>query len=189
VFVRNEYLNVSRAEVSGTDLELDYQHGIHLLGGGAERFSARLIGSYLAENSVTNQAVGTIDYAGQVGDGFNLPRFQLFSDLSYTNGPYQFLVQERFIGRGRVDVTYVQGVDIDRNTVPSIAYTDLNLKYTRAAGGGWPSIELYGHVTNLFDRAPPVVANYTDFTGATPTNKTVYDVLGRRFTVGITVKF
>ena len=189
VFVKNEYLNVSRAEVSGTDLELDYQHGIHLLGGGAERFSARLIGSYLAENSVTNQAVGTIDYAGQVGDGFNLPRFQLFSDLSYTNGPYQFLVQERFIGRGRVDVTYVQGVDIDRNTVPSIAYTDLNLKYTRAAGGGWPSIELYGHVTNLFDRAPPVVANYTDFTGATPTNKTVYDVLGRRFTVGITVKF
>ena len=80
-------------------------------------------------------------------------------------------------------------MDIDRNTVPSIAYTDLNLKYTRAAAGGWPLIELYGHITNLFDRAPPVVANYTDFTGATPTNKTVYDVLGRRFSLGITVKF
>lgn len=189
VFVKNEYLNVSRAEVSGTDLELDYQHGIHLLGGGAERFNARLIGSYLAQNSVTNQALGTINYAGQVGDGFNLPRFQLLSEVSYANGPYQVLLQERFIGRGVIDVSYVQGLDIDRNTVPSIAYTDLDLKYTRAPTGGWPLIELYAHITNLFDRAPPVVANYTDFTGATPTNKTVYDVLGRRFTLGITVKF
>ena len=94
--------------MSGTDLELDYQHGIHLLGGGAERFTARLIGSYLTENSVTNQAVGKINYAGQVGDGFNLPRFQVFSDVSYTNGPYQLLVQERFIGRGILDVTYVR---------------------------------------------------------------------------------
>ena len=189
VFVKNEYLNVSRAEVSGTDLELDYQHGIRLLGGGPERFAARLIGSYLAQNSVTNQAVGTINYAGQVGDGFNLPRFQVFSDVSYANGPYQVLLQERLIGRGTVDVTYVQGVDIDRNSVPAVAYTDLDLKYTRAPGGGWPLIEVYGHITNLFDRAPPVVANYTDFTGATPTNKTVYDVLGRRFSLGITVKF
>ena len=189
VFVKNEYLNVSRAEVSGTDLELDYQHGIRLLGGGPERIAARLIGSYLAQNSVTSQAVGTINYAGQVGDGLNLPRFQLFSNLTYTNGPYQLLVQERFIGRGVFDVTYRQGIDIDRNTIPSTAYTDLDLKYARPAAGGWPFMELYGHITNVFDRAPPIVANYTDFTGATPTNKTVYDVLGRRFSVGISVKF
>jgi outer membrane receptor protein involved in Fe transport len=44
-------------------------------------------------------------------------------------------------------------------------------------------------VTNLFDRAPPIAANFTDFTGATPTNQTVYDVLGRRFTLGVTVRF
>ena len=41
----------------------------------------------------------------------------------------------------------------------------------------------------MFDRAPPIVANFTDFTGATPTNKTVYDVLGRRFSAGVTVRF
>jgi outer membrane receptor protein involved in Fe transport len=189
VFIKNEYLNVARAKVSGTDVELDYQHDLRLLGGGPERFSARLIGSYLQENSVTNQAIGTRNYAGQVGDGFNLPRFQLFTDVGYTNGPCQVLVQERFIGRGVIDVTYTEGVDIDRNTVPSMAYTDLDLKYTRAPGGGWPSIELYGHITNVFDRAPPIVANFTDFTGATPTNKTVYDVLGRRFSAGVTVRF
>ena len=188
VFIKNEYLNVARAKVSGTDVELDYQHELALLGGAPERFSARLIGSYLAENSITNQALGTRNYAGQVGDGFNLPRFQLLADLGYTNGPYHVLVQERCIGRGVIDVTYTEGVDIDRNTVPSIAYTDLDLKYTRAADGG-PSIELYGHITNVFDRAPPIVANFTDFTGATPTNKTVYDVLGRRFSAGVTVRF
>jgi outer membrane receptor protein involved in Fe transport len=189
VFIDNEYLNVSREEVSGTDAELDYQHGITLLGGGPERFSARVLGSYLAQNAVTNQIVGTINYAGQVGDGYNLPRVQVLSELTYANGPYQLMVQERFIGRGVIDVTYVQGVDIDRNTVPSIGYTDLDLKYTRPAHGGWPSIEIFGHVTNLFDRDPPIVPNYTDFTGATPTNKTVYDVLGRRFNAGITVRF
>jgi iron complex outermembrane receptor protein len=189
VFIENEYLNVSREEVSGTDVELDYQHGIRLLGGGPERFSTRVIGSYLAQNSVTNQSIGTVNYAGQVGDGYNLPRLQILSDFTYTNGPYQVLLQERFIGRGVLDVKYVQGVDIDRNTVPSIGYTDLDLKYTRPAQGGWPLIEIFGHVTNLFDRDPPIVPNYTDFTGATPTNKTVYDVLGRRFNVGIKVRF
>ncbi len=189
VFIDNEYLNVSREEVSGTDVELDYQRGIELFGGGPERFSTRLIGSYLAQNSVTNQSIGTINYAGQVGDGYNLPRLQILSELAYANGPYQVLLQQRVIGRGVIDVTYVQGVDIDRNTVPSITYTDLDLKYTRPAQNGWPSLEIYGHVTNLFDRDPPIVPNYTDFTGATPTNKTVYDVLGRRFNVGITARF
>jgi outer membrane receptor protein involved in Fe transport len=189
VFIENEYLNVSQEKVSGTDVELDYQHGIHLFGGGPEHVSGRLIGSYLAQNSVTNQSIGTIDYAGQVGDGFNLPRLQILAEFTYANGPYQALLQERFIGTGVLDVNYVQGVDIDRNTIPSIAYTDLDLKYTRPRQGGWPSIEIYGHITNLFDRDPPLAPNYTDFTGATPTNKTVYDVLGRRFSAGVTVRF
>jgi iron complex outermembrane receptor protein len=189
VFIENKYLNVARERVSGTDVELDYQHGIQLLGGGPEHVAARLIGSYLAHNSVTNQSVGTIDYAGQVGDGFNLPRLQILGEFTYGNGPYRVLLQERFIGTGVIDVNYVQGVDIDRNTVPSIVYTDLDLKYTRPRQGGWPLIEIYGHITNLFNRDPPIVPNYTDFTGATPTNKTVYDVLGRRFSAGVTVRF
>jgi iron complex outermembrane recepter protein len=189
VFIQNEYLNVAREKVSGTDVELDFHHRIHLLGGGPERFSIRLIGSYLAQNSVTNQAIGTIDYAGQVGDGFNLPRLQVLGQFTYANGPWQALLQERFIGRGVIDVNYVQGADIDRNSVPAVTYSDLDVKYTRPAHSGWPLIEIYGHVTNLFDRDPPVVANYTDFTGATPTNKTVYDVLGRRFSAGVTVRF
>ena len=37
--------------------------------------------------------------------------------------------------------------------------------------------------------AEQIAANFTDFTGATPTNKTVYDVLGRRFSAGVTVRF
>ena len=189
VFIENKYLNVARERVGGTDIELDYQHGIQLLGGGPEHVAARLIGSYLAHNSVTNQSIGTIDYAGQVGDGFNLPRLQVLAEFTYGNGPYRVLLQERFIGTGVIDVNYSEGVDIDRNTVPSIVYTDLDLKYTRPRQGGWPLIEIYGHVTNLFDRDPPSVPNYTDFTGATPTNKTVYDVLGRRFSAGVTVRF
>jgi iron complex outermembrane recepter protein len=193
VFVQNTYLNVAKAKVSGTDAEIDYQHAFTLLGGGPERIVVRAIGSYLDVNSITNQVIGTINYAGQVGatssSAYALPRFQLNMNVAYSNGPWRGIVQERYVGKNRVDATFVTGRDIDDNSVPSIAYTDLDFAYT-APGSHWAQMESYFHVTNAFDRSPPPVPMWSDLHGTTRgTNQAVYDVLGRRFTLGVKFTF
>ena len=195
VFVQNTFLNVAEEKVEGVDAEADYRRDVTLFGGGAEAISLRLFGSYLEKNSLGQNAgfatgggsIGGTNYAGQVGDGFSLPRFQATGSLGYTNGPLRFTVQERFIARGKINVTYTEGVDIDDNTVGSAAYTDLDVSYTRP-GSGDSALTIYGHITNALDRAPPLNPAFSDFAGATQYNQTVYDILGRRFTIGMKLK-
>jgi hypothetical protein len=197
VFVQNTYLNVEKEKVAGVDAEAAYVREVSWLGGGPEQLSVRLIASYLEENSIgqnTGNAagsgtggLGSINYAGQVGNGFSLPRFQSIGRLTYANGPLRAILEERFIARGKIDHAYEAGVDIDDNTVGSVAYSDLDVSYTRELTERG-SLTLYGHITNLFDRAPPINPSFSDFSGATQYNQTVYDILGRRFTLGVRMR-
>jgi outer membrane receptor protein involved in Fe transport len=190
VFVRNTFLNVAQAKAVGIDFETSFTRDIHLFGG-PESMRLRLLASWLGENSMSFAHGPKIDRAGQTGGSNNgfaaFPDVQLTATLTYGRGPLQVYLQGHYIDSGSVDSTLKQGIDIDDNTVPSVFYTDLLLSYTRPFGAG--SWELYGHIENLFDRDPPRAADFTDFNGATDTNESLFDVLGRRYTAGIRVKF
>jgi outer membrane receptor protein involved in Fe transport len=197
VFVQNKFLNVSEEKVSGIDAEADYVHEVSWLGGAPEQISVRLMASYLEKNSIgqdtgnstgSGRSLGLPNYAGQVGNGFSLPRFQSVGQLAYSRGALRAMIEERFIGEGKVDHAYHTGVDIDDNSVGAAAYTDLDVSYTQDREGTG-SITFYGHITNAFDRAPPIVPGFSDFNGASQYNQTVYDVLGRRFTLGMRMRF
>jgi outer membrane receptor protein involved in Fe transport len=72
--------------------------------------------------------------------------------------------------------------------VPSVTYVDVRLSYDVSIGGG--TGQIYANANNVFDRAAPVVASYSGFTAAPgQTNSTLYDLLGRRFTVGFKLDF
>jgi iron complex outermembrane recepter protein len=192
VFVQNTFLNVAEAKAVGTDFEVQYTRDLNLLGGAGEAMNARLIASWLGENSVRVAGAPKIDRAGQTGGSatgyVGLPDLQLTAALTYRNGPWQMYLQSHFIDSGKVDATLRQGIDIDDNTVASAFYTDLRVSYstdmTRA--GSW---EIYARIDNLFDRDPPRAADYFDFNGATDTNETLFDVLGRRYTLGAHLRF
>jgi outer membrane receptor protein involved in Fe transport len=191
VFVRNTFLNVAQAKVVGADLELGFLRDVHVFGG-AESLDARVLASWLGENSTTVQNGGKVDRAGQTGGSASgsaaFPDLQLTALLRYRNGPYQLYLQGHYVDSGSLDATLKQGIDIDDNTVPSVFYTDLLFSYTRRLGSG-ASWELYGHIENLFDRDPPRAPDYSDFNGATDTNESLFDVLGRRYTAGVRVQF
>ena len=69
----------------------------------------------------------------------------------------------------------------------SVTYIDVRLGYEFDMAG--TSMEIYGNITNLGDAAPPITPSYSAFTGsATQFNSAVYDVLGRRYTVGLRVR-
>ena len=193
LLVRDIFININAARARGVDVEASYNTNVTLFGGGAETLNLRGFATYLAENSITNLGAPKADRAGETGPTSQpplaLPKWKVTAHLNYTNGPFSLFVQERWIDKGLLDSDYVEGVDIDDNSVDAVWYTDMRLSYTieTAGGGSW---EIYGNVNNLFDQDPPVTATFSSFSAAaSQTNATMYDLLGRSFTAGIRFRY
>ena len=192
ILVGNVYVNINQSLVRGLDFEADYTHEVHLIGG-EESLSGRFLGSYLIENSQQLNGAAKIDRAGQVGiqqsDGvpYALPRFKFTAGVTYVNGPFTAYVQGRFTSSGTFENAAVVGTTIESNYVPPIFYTDLTLRYRLKVVA---NTEIFGTITNLFDINPPVTPYYSTFSDySLQDNPSVYDVMGRRFVVGATLRF
>src|SRR5690606_2394526 len=131
--VRNVFLNVAAAKVSGADLEATFTRDL-----GAGALPLRGLVSYLDDNSITHVGVPTDNEAGDILAG--LPRWKATAHAIWTRGPFSLFVQERYIGSGKRnnddlegDVTPPPGFTdstINDNTVSSALYTDLQFSYT-----------------------------------------------------------
>ncbi|MBN1240821.1 MAG: TonB-dependent receptor [Gammaproteobacteria bacterium] len=184
--IQANVLNVAKAKVSGVDFEVGYRRSVNWFGGG-EAIGFRLLASHLTENSTQGFQSPVIDRAGQL-NLFEFPKDKYVAQINYSNGPFAAFLQARRVDDGYRDVLQVEGVDIDDNTIDSVTYLDLNLRYELEAGdGAW---EFYGSINNLTDEDPPVVPNF-GFFGATAnqTNAGLHDLLGRRYTVGARFSF
>ncbi len=199
--VGDVYVNVAKSEVSGVDAEIDFNTPVKLLGGGDESLSARAFGSWLIKRAETNSTGVTTDYAGQTGAGQSgggylpYPDFKATGSITYRNGGWSFLTQARYIAPGIQDICGVVAcpgatdpIYIQDNRVDSVLYIDLRLDYR--AHLGVADADFFFNVTNLFDTDPPITPSYSAFLGyATQYNPSVYDVLGRRYTLGMKLKF
>ncbi len=188
-FVNQTYQNVSQAKISGVDFEAGYSRPVDLFGGG-ERLGLRVFASYLDENSTTSSTGVKTDRAGQLSV-FALPEWKVTASLNYSRGPFRSFVQLRYIGDGIYDTQNGIGPNnwvVADNSIGSIAYVDLRMAWDMTISG--TDVELYGNVTNLFDRDPPVIPSYSAAVAAPAQfNAGLYDVLGRRFAVGLNVQF
>jgi len=156
-----------------------------MLGGS---LTVRLIGNYTFRQS-QNQLGVKVDYAGGIGpdnpvEGVPRARFNLAT--TFARGRVSMTAQTRFIGAAKL-VNAWTAKDVDRNTVPAIAYVDLRGSYrlTRA-------IELYGTIDNLLNRDPPVVPGTPDqgqnVYYFTATRGDIYDLIGRAVRIGVRVR-
>lgn len=188
-------VNVAASVASGIDAELSYQ-ATPTIFGGDESIGARIFASWLTERSEVDATGIYTDRAGQTGANpatqvyFGYPDFRVTGNLTYRNGPFSAFLQGRYIGEGIQeacdfeDCLPAQVVNMEDNTVSDIFYADMRLGYEFGLGDS--TFELWGSVTNLFDADPPLAPTYSPFAGyATQTNAGVYDILGRRYTVGI----
>ncbi len=197
VLVGNQFVNVARSQVEGIDIELAYRHGIDLVGGD-ETLSARLFGTYLLNRKdvgatgVTTRFDGLTGLAPDTGAAGQFPSFKATGNLTYSNGPFTAFLQGRLIGEGtrtyRIGAAdAVEGLNIADNSVPAIIYLDTRLSYRFHIGGS--EIETFLAVTNLLDKDPPVTGTYSAFLGYSgQVNTQLFDVLGRRFTVGVKLR-
>ena len=192
-FVNQTYQNISQAEVSGVDLEVVYARDVEALGDG--RLTLRYLSSFLHDNALTGATGVRVDRAGEIGGiapGLgSLPEWKHTVSAAYARGPFNAYLQGRYIDSGVLSTTYnvpnAQGTvlyNVADNTVDSVVYVDTRLSWTFDTANG--EIELYGNVNNLLDEDPPVTAAWDAFgAGATQRNSVLFDLLGRRFVVGV----
>lgn len=127
-----------------------------------------------------------IDRAGDNGQSAaGSPHWQGTFSAQAEHGPLSLFVQERYIGGGTLDNTFTPS-DININRVPAVWYTDLTLRLRVPTVSR--SAEFFLTVNNLFDRDPPIDPRFANF-GTVPTNRSLYDVVGRQFTSGIRFRF
>jgi len=180
--VNNGYLNISKMKTSGIDFEASYRTAF----GSDSSFSIRGIASRVFELSTQIQDQAVVDRAGQVGASGGVPKWQFNIDANLRMGAFGIGVNERIIGAGTYNSTYVEGVDIDDNHLPAVAYTDLTARYSFDVGGKqW---ELYGTINNLFDKDPPREASQFFVFATIPSNSYLYDAIGRAYTLGLRIK-
>ncbi len=191
-FVRLVPLNVSSEGTKGVDIEANYQRDLSdFVQGWNGSISLRAVGTYVAHRTVTIGGV-TTEYAGSNANfdqnSQAVPSWRWLGSVTYLNGPFTGTLTTRVIGAGKLNTAWVEGVDIDKNHVPAIAYFDLSASYKFPNVGR--GVELYAAVQNLLDKDPPVAPIYgaTGFLG-TGTNGYLYDVIGRQFRVGVRAKF
>ncbi len=179
--VNNAYLNIARMKTSGIDIEANYRTQL-----GAGTLGLRAIASHVIELSTYNPGTTPVDRAGQTGTSGGVPSWNFNIDVNYRNGPFSLGVNERIIGAGTYNSTYKEGVDIDDNSIPAIAYTDLTASYRFKVGAkDW---ELFGTINNLLDQDPPRNSGSFFVFGTIPTNAYLFDTMGRAYTLGLRVK-
>ncbi|HEX7082264.1 MAG TPA: TonB-dependent receptor [Gammaproteobacteria bacterium] len=170
VLIENGYVNVAKARVEGVDFEAAYGTEPDFFSSQEETLSLRLLAGYTIERSDTPLDGTPRDIAGELGS----PDLTMIGTLGYSVGPYSIQLQQRYIAETKRDIDWVEGVDVDDNTVSSGNYTNLRFSYD------WSRWSLSLNINNLFDRPPPIVPSYGG-DGSAQTVPTGYDTYGRRY--------
>ncbi len=208
------FINLDTQKIEGADLELQYRTDVDFLANRTEDLSVRFLTSYLAENSTQSPpAAGAVavldDRAGQIG-AFGFPEWKVTANVTYTMDNWSAFLQGRWIGDGVLDRTRVESTSpiplsarpagsvlaacgtnictINDNSVPSAFYMDARIT---GRFGDEQNLEVYANIQNLLDREPPLTpGNGVGRTGVgTGVNTGLYDILGRRYTIGVNYEF
>jgi outer membrane receptor protein involved in Fe transport len=163
-------------KTSGVDVEFGYVHAI-----ADGQLSVRMLTTYVDKLITTVSGVPT-DRAGQVGSGAGVPHWRGNLSMDYRTAKYDAGILYRYVQGGTYDNTFVEGIDINDNSVGGRGYIDLNGTYKITE-----NVDLYGKINNLLDADPPATPNIISQTiyASSP----FYDRTGRYYIGGVRVRF
>ncbi|MBO9581458.1 MAG: TonB-dependent receptor [Sphingobium sp.] len=184
------YLNLNQQDLEGFDIEGSY----HLNFGGGNALDLRGLATHTTK--LTNSAVlmtGTTTPVNRAGDDglSGVPSWVVDGFASLTFQRLTLNLQGHFISAGKYDASLLGPEDsgysvtatnsINTNRVPSRLYTNIGASFDLIKTGS-RKLQLYGNITNLFDVMPPPLWNGNN-------NSVYYDVIGRRYRMGIRYDF
>lgn len=161
--ILNVQTNAGGAQTRGVDVEVQYNTEFDFISSLPESFSLRGMVGYLSERSTTTAAGIYTDFVRRI----STPEYTALVTANYNIGDYGIMLQSTYYdstlsngnneGLTGPNSNWVEGVDVDDNTVASQTLVNLGLTYGREMerGGEW---QLGLNVNNLFDRDPPIIA-------------------------------
>ena len=176
--INSAVVNVANARNRGIDLELGYS--VSLPRGD---LNLRLFATKTIENDRTN-GLSTVKFAGQnrnaTGRGSGIPTWASNSFVTYSLGQASVTAHVRYISSGTFENSFVEGIDINDNSLPSAAYLNLSGQYEFDLAGRLSGVRLFGVIDNVLDKDPPPVPG-TIFM----TDQQFYEVIGRSYRIGL----
>jgi iron complex outermembrane receptor protein len=187
-FVNTALANIGFLQVSGVDTQADYKLQLPSmleLGGHAANLNLQALASWLFQRT-TQSFPGALpqDCAGFYGagcssgtGGFITPNLKVNMSAGYQSGLFSWRVVGRMIG----------GLDVYPGTaafvkhVPPVWYVDTTFGVDLG-----DRVNLFAGIDNLADKQPPVLS--TTFVGDANVDVSLYDVQGRRYFAGVTLK-
>jgi outer membrane receptor protein involved in Fe transport len=199
--LRAQSFNGSLYNYSGLDITGSYRLDMADLGA----LNFRLLATRMFKQEfspVPGQA--PVNITGQTGtaNSFlndNNPSAKWNGQLSttYLQGPFSTTLTAHYVGKGKKNYLGVDPTDgpwyitapsnwvrLDDNHVPSMTVFGLNANYRFENVAGAKSLDVWGNVSNLFDKDPPLMGG-----GSGGTQPIFFDTLGRYYKVGIRASF
>ena len=180
----NTYLNVAEAASEGVDFEVAYRTEPNFFGNQIENLNIRWLTGYLKERSNTPLGGSPQDTSGTTA----FPDLTSVITGSYAVGPWTFQLQARYIDTVVQNINWVEGVDVDDNTLPSMTWWNTRLGYNGELDNG-ATYSVNFNIQNVFDRDPPIRPGFSDFGGGTQGFGPPYDIFGRRYTLDFNYSF
>lgn len=179
-FIRVAPANLQSIRNTGFDFELDYSFP---LAGGTVRIHPTV--NYVDRLTYAD-GVNTVRLDGSIATPFRfgtngVPRWRGSFMGSYDHGPLSLNLLVRYIGSANLNNSYTSK-DFNILRVPSVVYADTSLSYRFDEVKGVPQV--FFKINNLFDKDPPLTDGA--FFG---TNPTMYDVVGRTYSLGVRMSF
>ncbi len=169
--------NLGTLRTSGVDFQVDWSAQLADLGAPDwGRLAYNITGTWLENWERQDLPGGTFtDRTGTISNSFGLtfPEWKFLSSLNWSYGPVNLGVRWRYQGS-------VENFNNRAQVIDAIDYFDLN--------GSWAvndTVSLRAGVNNITDELAPV---YTPSI-ASNTDPSTYDLLGRRYYVGLTARF
>jgi outer membrane receptor protein involved in Fe transport len=180
--VDSVFINAANQILEGVDVEMRYGREVDFIDGLDENLTWRLFSTQVYENSIKNPNAQREFFDREQ------PDLRITTNLTYSIGPVRAFINARYMNGALLNRNWIEGTNVDDNSIPSNFVTDLNLSYDFDSGD--VSWSIYGNITNLFDRAPPQTPTNPNFTGGTNgPNAALYDTIGRRWVVGVSARF
>ncbi|MET0280365.1 MAG: TonB-dependent receptor [Steroidobacteraceae bacterium] len=191
------FLNLNEEIYRGFDLELGYRKALTLIGGGPEAISLRLFATHYT--GVMQKPPELLGPGGVLTRGPTIDNLSTTPDaatamLAYVNGPFTLSISERYTGDRKINRLYEESTartatiagftTVDDNSVGAIYTTDLSLGWQPQQLEG---LRVYGTITNLFDKEPPILPTTGGRTGFG--SGVTGDLIGRRYVVGAEYRF
>lgn len=181
--VQLPFFNAAKRVTRGVDTEASYSLPLSRFSDSWEgTLNLRALVNYISKFQTKVQGAAPLELAGDIGN--SLPKWSGLFSAQLEIGRTQLFVQERWVGSGKFSNT-LGAVDISRNHVDQVFYTDTTLTYDitedkRVVG--------FLTINNLLDRDPEPTLGFL-IAGASFGNRGLYDLIGRTFTTGLRLRW